>query len=107
MCIVYPVTHSMISLVQSVLEDIFAKRGMNHETVMIKSDNAPTQYKNKLAFGLMQHLADKYNFTLIRVHGSAGHDKGVIDAISSFGVKNILCQSTITNVWLFENSLDI
>ena len=42
MCIVYPVTHSMISLVQSVLEDIFEKRGMNHETVMIKSDNAPT-----------------------------------------------------------------
>ena len=75
--------------------------------MMIESDNAPTQYKNKSAFGSMQHLADKYNFTLLRVYGSAGHGKGVIDVISSFGVKNILRQSIITNVWLFENSLDI
>ena len=64
---------------------------MNHGTVMIKPDNAPTQYKNKWAFGgSMQHLADKYNVTTIRVYDAAGHGKGLIDAMSSLGVKNIL-----------------
>ena len=62
---------------------------------MIKSDNAPTQYKDKGAFGSMHHLADKYNVTIIRVHGAAGHGKGLIDAILSFGVKNILCKVSL------------
>ena len=83
--------------VESVLEDIFEKRGKNHGTVMIKSDNTPTQYKNKRACGLMQHLADKYKVTTIRVYDFAGHGKDLIDAMSSFGVKNILRQNIITN----------
>ena len=85
------------SFVESVLEDIFGKRGINHGIVMIKSDNAPTQYKNKQAFGSMQHLADKYSVTIVRVNSVSGHGKGLIDTISSFGVKNILRQGIITN----------
>ena len=47
---------------------------------MIKSNNAPSQYKNKWAFGSIQQLADKYNVTIIRVYGIAGHGKVLIDA---------------------------
>ena len=55
----------------------------------------------------MEQLADIYNVTVMRVYGAAGHGKSLIDAMSSFGVKNILRQSIITNDWWFENSLDI
>ena len=37
-----------------VLEDIFTKRNIKYETVITKSDNAPTQYKNQHAFFLLQ-----------------------------------------------------
>ena len=43
---------------------------------MIKSNNAPTQYKIKWDFGSMQHLADKYSATIIRVYGAARHTEG-------------------------------
>ena len=36
--------------VNEVLEDIFTKRNIKNETVIIKSDNALTQYKNQYAF---------------------------------------------------------
>ena len=50
---------------------------------MIQSDNAPTQYKNRQAFALLQKLADEFNFRIIRTYGAAGHGKGAIDAMSS------------------------
>ena len=55
------------SFVESILEDIFEKRGINHGAVTIKSDNARSQYKNKWACGSMQHVFDKYNVTIIMV----------------------------------------
>ena len=33
-----------------VLEDIFRKWNIRDETIIVKSDNAPTQYKSKNAF---------------------------------------------------------
>ena len=95
------------SFVELVLENITEKRGINHGTVMIKSDNAPTQYRYKWTFGSMQRLTGKYSVTVTRVYGAAGHGKGLIDAMSSFGVNNTLRQSMITNDWWFEISLDI
>ena len=52
--------------------------------------NAPQQYKNKYSFGLTQKLADNYNCKIVRVFGAGGHGKGIIDAMSAFGVKGIL-----------------
>ena len=51
---------------------------------------ATTQYKNKWAFESYGSLAKKYNARIIQVYGAAGHGKGMIDAMSSFGVKSIL-----------------
>ena len=36
--------------VHEVLVDLFDKLSIKNETIMLKSDNAPTQYKNKYAF---------------------------------------------------------
>ena len=46
--------------VNEVLEDIFTKRNIKNETVIIKSDNAPTQYENQYAFFLLQQIANIY-----------------------------------------------
>ena len=80
------------AFVEAVLENIFEKGGIKkdgtkNDAVMIKSDNAPTQYKNKWAFGSMQHLADTYNMQIIWIYGAVGHGKGLIDTMSSFCIK--------------------
>ena len=62
---------------------------------MIKSDNAPTQHKNKYAFNSMQALSNDYNVKITRIYGAAGHGKGLIDVMSSFGVKSILRRDVI------------
>ena len=43
--------------VNEVLEEIFTKRNIKNETVIIKSDNAHTQYKNQYAFFFLQQTS--------------------------------------------------
>ena len=50
-----------------VLVDLFDRLSIKNETIMIKSDNAPTQYKNKYAFNLTQTLSNNYNVKFIRM----------------------------------------
>ena len=75
--------------VNEVLEDIFKRWNIKDETITIKSNSASTQYKNKFAFQSMMNLSNKYNVRIIRIYGAAGHGKGLIDAMSSFGIKAI------------------
>ena len=63
---------------------------------MTQSDNAPTHYKNRHSFALLQNLANEFNLKIIRTCGAAGHEKGIIDAMSSFGVKNALRRDIVT-----------
>ena len=46
----YPVS------VNEVLEDFFKRWNIIDETIIIKSDNAPTQYKNRFVFQSMMNL---------------------------------------------------
>ena len=92
------------SFVQQVLEDIFDRWEIRDETIVVKSDNAPTQYKNKWAFESYSSLAKKYHVRIIRIYGAAGYGKGVIDTMSSFGVKSILKRDiTGLDVWFGDN----
>ena len=93
--------------VHLVLEDIFDDKGFKDTYVIIKSDNASNQYKDLYAFASMHQLADKYNCTIIRIYGAAGHGKGLIDAMSSFGVKAILRRDIISLDKWFANSAEI
>ena len=92
--------------VDYVIRDIIEKYGIRVEDLWIQSHNAPPQYKNKHAFRLYQKLADDFNLRIIRTYGAAGHGKGVIDAMSSFGSKNILRQDIVT-LNVFSNSSEI
>ena len=70
-------------------------------------DNAPTKYKNKHAFPLLQKLADDFNLRIILTYGAAGHGKGAINAMPNFGVKNILRKDIVTQDVFFKNSAEI
>ena len=74
---------------------------------MIQSDNATMQYKNRHAFALLQKLANEFNLRIIRTYGAAGHGKGTIDAMSSFGVKNVLRRDIVTQDIFFDTSEEI
>ena len=49
-------------------------------------------------------MADESGLRVIRTYGAAGHGKGVIDAMSSFGAKNILRYDIITRDVFFNDS---
>ena len=61
----------------------------------------------------MMNLSNKYNVWIIRIYGAAGHGKGLIGAMSSFGVKVILKRDIISHVagskvvMIFANHLDV
>ena len=50
-----------------VHEVLFDKLSIKNETIMIKSENAPTQYKNKYAFNSIQTLSNDDNVKIIRI----------------------------------------
>ena len=82
-------THNSF-VAHQVLTDIITKWGIENETIIIKSNSAPTQYKTKYAFHLMQKLSDMYNTHIIRSYQAAGHGKDLADAMYNFCVKPIL-----------------
>lgn len=90
--------------VDTVIRDLIEKYNIEKEDVWIQSDNAPSQYKNKYAFEFYQELADEFDLRIIRTYGASGHGKGVIDAMSSFGVKNIVRHDIVTKDVFFSNS---
>ena len=74
---------------------------------MIQSDNAPTHYKNRHSFALLQNLANEFNLRIIRTYGAAGHGKGTIGAMSSFRVKNVLRRDIETQDVFFDSSKEM
>ena len=95
------------AFVHFVLEDIFESCNIKNGNVLIKSYNAPTQYKKKYVFKSLQSLANKHNVAIVCVYSAAGHGKGLIDAMSSFGVKSVLRRDIVALDHWFANSLDI
>ena len=93
--------------VDLVIRNIIQRYAIKYEDLWIQSDNASSQYKNKLPFALYQQLPNEFNLRIIRTYGAAGHGKGVIDAMSSFGVKNVLRHDIVTQDVFFNTSEEI
>ena len=66
-----------------------------------------SQCKNKYSFGLLNKVASEFNLGIIRTYGAAGHGKGAIDGMSSFGVKNVLRKDIVTHNVVFYKSEEI
>ena len=93
--------------VDLAIRDIIQRYDIKNEDLWIQSDNASSQYKNKLPFALYQQLSNEFNLRIIRTYGAAGHRKGVIDAMSSFGVKNVLRHDIVIQDVSFNTSEEI
>ena len=92
--------------VYHVLRDLINNYNISNEDLWVQSDNASSKYKNKHSVELLQSLADEFNLKIRRTYGAAGHGKGFIGEMSSFGVKNNLRKDIITYI-SFNNSSDM
>ena len=77
------------AMIDEVIKNIFERENINNEKILMKSDNAP-QYKNRYFFAKLQKISDFYNCVIVYIYGAAGNGKGLIDAMSAFGCKNLL-----------------
>ena len=64
--------------------------------IRIKSDNYPTQYKSKYVFKARHTLAAKTNKRIVTFYRMSSPGKGLVDAISSSGVKVPICKAVLT-----------
>ena len=90
-----------------VIGDIINKYHIENEELWIQTDNASLQYENKQSLFLLKKLSEDFNLRIIRSYRVAGHGKGAIDGMLSFGVKNILRKNIVTYDAFFNTSEDI
>ena len=72
--------------------------------LVLRSDNCAMQYKSQFVFNGLKKLAIEYDINIIWFYGIAGHGKGTVDAMSSFGCKAILRNAIITDDLMFNNA---
>ena len=89
------------------VEHIISIEEENHNILRFKSDNCSTQYKSKYVFNFWSSLAKKLNKTIIVYYGVSGHGKGLVDAMSGFGVKGPIRRAVVTKSFSFTTAEDI
>ena len=72
-----------------------------------KSDNCAVQYKCSWVFGEYLQMANKYNRKVLIYYGPSGHGKGLVDAMSAFGVKGPLLMMVLTREFGYKCANDI
>lgn len=90
----------------SVIDDII-ERYPEITIYRFKSDNCSTQYKSKYVFNGYKTLAVKHQKVFLVYFGVSGHGKGLVDAMSGFGVKGPLSQSILQENKMFYNSSEM
>ena len=76
----------------------------NQNVIRKKSDNCSVQYKSQKVFGLFQEMAIKSGKVWILYYGPSSHGRGLVDSMSSFGVKTPLHQEIINNDFFWTKS---
>ena len=66
-----------------------------------KSDHCAQQYKSRYVFGNWKDLPQENNKTLIVYYVASWHGKGLVDSMSSFGVKAPIRESIVTEFSFF------
>ena len=77
------------------------------QIIRFKSDNCAVQYKCLHVFPKWRLLAMSHNKTILVYYGVSGHGKGLVDAMSSFGVKHPLRKAIIQKDFFFHSAEDI
>ena len=77
------------------------------EIIRRKNDNCGVQYKCSDVFGEYQIMSKKFNRKVLIYYGPSGHGKGLVDAMSAFGVKGPLLRKVLTEEFSYNSSEDI
>ena len=71
--------------------------------LILRSDNASTQYKSRFVFHDMKEFSKEFQVLVAWFHGEAGHGRGLVDSMSSFGCKAVLHNAIVTsNLWFLD-----
>ena len=76
--------------------------------IVIESDTCSGQYKPSHHFTDMQHLANKFNHTVIRVFDIADHGKGEVDHVggaAKVAVRQQIARELFTSAWEVHETL--
>ena len=65
-------------------------------------DNCSSQYCCQYVFQSYQKLAAELNKTIILYYGVNGHGRGLVDAMSGFGIKSPLRRKIVTDDFVFN-----
>ena len=91
----------------TVVRDLVALFFINSSAVRIKNDNCKGQYKSLYVFGFCKKLAFEIQKPVIICYGAAGHGRGLVDAMSSFGIKAPLRKDIITDDFYWSTAEDL
>ena len=80
---------------------------LDYPLIRIKSDNCTTQYCCLYVFEAYQKLAIDKNKTVLLYYGVNGHGKGLVDAMSGFGLKCPLRRHIITEDFFFNTDKEL
>ena len=94
------------SFAVSVTRDLLSKYPdyKDFPTVRIKSDNCSTQYCCLHVFRRYLDLAKEINKPVILYYGVNGHGRGLVDAMSGFGVKSPLRRKIVVEDFFFGSA---
>ena len=88
----------------AVIKDLIQRYCPHSDVIRFKSDNCSIQQKCGYVFYEMILLAVLLRKIFIVYYGIAGHGKGLVDAMSGFGVKTPLRKAVVTNDFHFKTS---
>ena len=78
-----------------------------YPVLRIKSDNCSTQYCCLYVFEEYSKLAKEIRIPIILYYGVNGHGRGLIDAMSGFGVESPLRKKIVTEDFCFEKAAEL
>ena len=88
----------------AVVKDLTTKFAPDHTIVRFKMDNCSTQFKCKYVFYQWRELSMNLGKTFIIYFGVSGHGKGLVDAMSGFGVKTPMRKAIVTDNYFFNTT---
>ena len=87
----------------AVIHDL-VESNLDSSMYRFKSDNCTSQYKCCNLFPVYRSISMSHEKTVIRYYGIHGHGKGLVDAMSGFGVKTPLRRSIVTENWFVQEA---
>ena len=72
-----------------------------------ESDNCRPQFKCKWVFAFLKRFSSTFSIPVILYYGVEGHGKGLVDAMSSFGVKQPIRKEIVTSDFWYRNATEL